>query len=124
MVKIEYIKQLEKMGEDAEVEVFTPSDEDHSVILLSETATRELCLALDEYLNHVDSRDTEQQEAIDHLYNDILDRFKFKRGSYILSAGHIRNIPAQFLKSYTPEDESVWKKVRDALNEIETTQNQ
>lgn len=115
MPKLEYIKELEEMDEGVDVETFSPAGENHTVVLLSEAATRELCLALDEHLDDVSPRNTRQQEAVDHLYNDILDRFKFKRGSYILSTGNMGVVPIRFLKSYTPDDADVWKEIRTTV---------
>lgn len=115
MPDIKYLKKLEDM--DTHTEVVDSDERDHVAVLLSEPATRELCLALDEYQNQISPYKPEIQESVGGLYDIILTRFKFGRGSYVLSTDKIPRLDGERLRSYSPEDPDVWRDLRETFTE-------
>lgn len=116
MPGLEYIRKLEEMETD--VEIVESAEGDGFAILLSEPATRELCLALDEYLDRISPRDPDKQESVAFLYEMVMERFAFGRGSYVLTTGTIASVAGELFNIHTPEDADVWEKVRDAFDEV------
>lgn len=116
MSKLEYIQELEEMETD--VKVVEAVDGEGFAILLSEPATRELCLGLDEYLDQINPHNPDKQESVAFFYESVMDNFAFDRGSYLLSTWISPTEAGELFDTYTPDDPDVWEKVREAFNEV------
>lgn len=116
MSLLDLIRQLEEMETDVKAVEF--SEEEGFAILLSEPATRELCLALDEYLDRISPRNPDKQESVAFLYEIVMERFAFGRGSFVHSDDSIATVAGELFDIYTPEDAEVWEKVREAFDEV------
>ncbi|KZX46272.1 hypothetical protein [Haloarcula sp. K1] len=116
MSKLEYIRKLEEMETD--VKVIEAIDEEGSAILLSDPATRELCLALNDYLDHIDPHNADKQESVAFFYESIMDNFTFHRGSYLLSTWISQTEASELFENYTANDSEVWEELREAFSEV------
>lgn len=116
MSKLEHIRKLEEM--EADVKVVEAVDGEGFAILLSEPATRELCLALSAYLDRIDPYNADKQESVAFFYESIMDNFAFDRGSYLLSTWISPTEADELFNSYTPDDSEVWEQLREAFSEV------
>jgi hypothetical protein len=114
--KLEYIRKLEEM--EADVEVIEAIDEEGSAILLSEPATQELYLALNDYLDQIDPHNADKQESVAFLYESIMDNFTFHRGIYLLSTWISPTEVGELFENYTPSSSGVWEELREAFSEV------
>ena len=116
MSKLEYIRKLEEM--EADVKVIEAIDEEGSAILLSEPATRVLCLALNDYLDQIDPHNADKQESVAFFYESIMDNFAFHRGSYLLSTWIPPTEAGELFENYTPSNSEMWEELREAFSEV------
>lgn len=117
MPKIEFIQKLEEM--ESHAELVESADNSDSAILLSETATREICHALDEHLDRISPYESDEQERLSHLYDTMMERFKFDRGSYILTSESTLLLRDELMTSYTPQNQDAWDVVLQTFEKAE-----
>jgi hypothetical protein len=106
------LEELKSLSQDCRV---IETEESEAVLLLSEAATREVCLALDNLLNQIDPHNPERQETVAFLYDDIMDVFSFGRGSYVTLNSQATSILLQALHERVPDDDTVFSNVVNTL---------
>lgn len=107
------LEQLNRLDEL----VTTTSYEGTNYLLLSEVATRELSLAIQENLNKL-AHSPQKQEDLAHVHEELMDNFGFNRGSYVELEPLVQRTT---LDHYTPDHTSAWEAVLETVRATTTT---
>jgi hypothetical protein len=92
MVRAEHIRAIQQLESDARL----ASGNDEQIVLLSESATRELSKTIERLIDDTSPYRPERLETLDHVLSGLMERFSFDDGSYVTES-ELAKLPANRL---------------------------